>query len=379
MSVETVTYFGGPIFNGGELLNEHCAVFSDGHCSAIVPERDLERNDSAINLQGNILSPGYADLQVNGGGGVLFNDDPSVQTLETIATAHHSLGTRCLLPTLITANNDTTKAAIDAVVDAIKAGVSGIAGLHLEGPHLSIEKKGAHWANLIRPMLQEDLKLLLNAASKLPLLKITIAPENVSLKQVQELSDAGVLLALGHTNASYETCMAYHSAGVKCITHLFNAMSQFGSRDPGLVGACLTTGGIMAGLIADGIHVHPTTMNAALKSMGGPHRVYLVSDAMAVAGTSLQQFSLDGRTIVRQDNRLTLEDGTLAGADLEITHAIRFLVNEVGVELSDALTSAVTIPRGLIANSTEVFSLAGIALDDCITINANLSNVQAVA
>ena len=379
MSSESITFSGGPIFNGHDLLLNHCAVFSRGVCSAIIPKSDLVPNDSVIDLGGAILTLGYTDLQVNGGGGVLFNDQPSVQTLEIIANAHYSLGTRCFLPTLITSTNDKTSAAIDAVVDAMEARVPGIVGLHLEGPHLSVEKKGAHSAELIRPMQQNDLNLLLAAVSRLPVLKVTIAPENVSLEQVRTLSKAGVLLALGHTNANYETCMAYQDAGVQCVTHLFNAMSQFGSRDPGLVGACLTTDDLKSGLIADGIHVHPTTLRAAFNSMGGLHRVYLVSDAMAVAGTKNQSFSLDGRCVSRRDNRLTLEDGTLAGADLEITQAIRFLVNQIGVDLTQALYSAVSVPRNLLADRVKPASLIGHALSDCITISSNLASAAQAA
>ena len=389
MTDETIVFFGGPIFDGQQMLYEHGAVFNREVCSAIVPEGDLDKCwaeystehcvdiDSRINLHGNILSLGYADLQVNGGGGVMFNDEQSVQALQTIANAHCSLGTRHFLPTLITATKDKTLAAIDAVADAMSAGVPGIAGLHLEGPHLSVDKKGAHSKELIRPMQQDDVETLLAAAKKIPLVKLTIAPENVSIEQVQILLSEGIVLALGHTNASYETCLAYRAAGVQCITHLFNAMSQFGSRDPGLVGAALTTQAFTMGLIADGVHVHPRTIQAALTAMGGMGRVYLVSDAMAVAGTSLQHFSLDDRTIVRQNNRLTLADGTLAGADLELTHAIRFLVNEVGVELSEALRSAVTIPRNMLVGEARECSLLGSALSNCITIQSNLQSAHA--
>ena len=195
---------------------------------------------------------------------------------------------------------------------------------------------------------------------------------------MQALVSEGVVLSLGHTNASYETCMAYQSAGVQYVTHLFNAMSQFGSREPGLVGASLTNDEFMMGLIADGVHVSPETIKLALKAMGGLHRVYLVSDAMAVAGTTLQRFSLDERVIVRSDSRLTLEDGTLAGADLELTRAIQFLVNTVGVELVDVLKSSVTTPRKVLMENDQKFLLDGSSLSDFIMIEPSLDRVQAV-
>ena len=265
MSAETTVFAGGPIFDGQRLLDEHCVEFSGGICSAIVPENTCAYSDSVVQLNGNIFSPGYTDLQVNGGGGVMFNDNPTVKTLKIIASAHHSLGTRYFLPTLITSTKDNTRAAIRATVDAMGAGVPGIAGLHLEGPHLSIEKKGAHLDELIRPMQDDDLDQALVAAEELPLLKMTVAPENVSLKQVHALNEAGVLLALGHTNANYATCLDYAKAGVQGVTHLFNAMSQFGSREPGLVGACLNNDHFSVGLIADGVHVHPYSISTAIK------------------------------------------------------------------------------------------------------------------
>lgn len=376
MNVEPIIFSGGPIFNGLNLIDAHCAVFTSGGCSAITPNEELKVSGRVVDLQGDILSLGFADLQVNGGGGVLLNDEPSLATLRRIADAHRALGTTRLLPTLITSTPEMTRTAIDAAVEAVNTGMHSIAGLHLEGPHLSVPKKGAHDAQLIRPMQQDDLDFLLVAVKKLPLLKVTIAPENVSLEQARTLSKAGALLALGHTNATYDTCMQYYDAGVHCVTHLFNAMSQFGSRDPGLVGAALDTEGFFTGLIADGVHVHAATIRAALKSMGGMHRVYLVSDAMAVAGTSLDSFVLDGRKIHRRDGQLTLEDGTLAGADLDLTSAIRFLVNEVNVNLVDALRSAVTVPRELLGNAADTGSLLGSALEDCIKIKADLTEAQ---
>jgi len=291
MSSETLTVLGGPIFNGSELLDNHYLEFIDGRCSGAFALSGKSPAGKIVDLDGDIFSPGYADLQVNGGGGVLLNDHPSVQTLETMANAHRQLGTTAFLPTLITSKPETIKLAIDAAVEACRSEIPGIAGLHLEGPHLSIAKKGAHDASLIRPMHSDDLSLLVDAVAQLPLLKVTIAPESVSLEQVQQLTAAGVLVSLGHTNASYQTCVSYLEAGARCVTHLFNAMSQFGSREPGLTGAALANEGLHMGLIADGIHVHLATISVAINSVGGLHRIYLVTDAMAVAATSLRSLS----------------------------------------------------------------------------------------
>lgn len=348
MSGSIITFVGGPIFDGRTLFSNHAARFVDGTLDAIVPTDDLPSETRTEDLAGDILSPGYVDLQVNGGGGVMFNDDPSVETLRRIARAHRGLGTVSILPTLITDTPEKTTAAIRAAIQAVRSRVPGIAGLHLEGPHLSIRRKGAHDGALIRPMESADLDQLLTAARDLPALMVTLAPENVAIDQVEALTKAGVIVSLGHTDAPYDTCVAYAKAGASCATHLFNAMSQFGSREPGLVGAVLSTGNLSAGLIADAVHVHPETMRAAFKAKRGPGEIFLVSDAMAVAGTDLKEFYLEGRLIRREKGKLTLQDGTLAGADLDLTTAIRNLTTKLGMPLSQALTAATRVPSKLI-------------------------------
>jgi N-acetylglucosamine-6-phosphate deacetylase len=261
-----------------------------------------------------------------------------------MAAAHRRLGTAAILPTLITDTPQHTRAAIAAAEEAIAAGVSGIVGLHLEGPHLSLARKGAHDPALIRPMSGDDLDVLVAAAARLPVLMLTIAPENVTLEQVARLAQAGVLLSLGHTDTDYDTCLAYQQAGVRCVTHLFNAMRGLGNREPGVVGAAIDSGALSAGLIADAIHVHPATIRAAFAAKRGPGEIYLVTDAMAPAGTDLETFELNGRKITRASGRLTLADGTLAGADLDLTQAVGVLVNQVGLDLERALRAATSIP-----------------------------------
>ncbi|MCG7519323.1 N-acetylglucosamine-6-phosphate deacetylase [Ruegeria sp. Ofav3-42] len=338
----------GPIFDGDRLLHGHAIVFREGRAGQLLPEGELTEKGDTIDLKGDILSPGYVDLQVNGGDGIMFNDDPSVETIRRIASAHRRLGVASLLPTLITDSADKTWAAIDAAIQAVRKQVPGVAGLHLEGPHLSVVRKGAHDADLIRPMEEADLNALISASDALPCLKVTVAPESVSEQQVRTMSEAGVLVSLGHTDADFATCQRYVAAGARCVTHLFNAMSQLGNREPGLVGAALANGGLSAGLIADGIHVHPAAMRTAWAGKSTPGRIFLVSDAMAVAGTDQSEFDLEGRRITRTDGRLTLADGTLAGADLDLTTAVGVLVDKVGVPLQDALTAAISYPAQLI-------------------------------
>ncbi|MEQ3729059.1 MAG: N-acetylglucosamine-6-phosphate deacetylase [Tateyamaria sp.] len=352
MTLATVTFIGGHIFDGEHLHDAKAAQFHDGVFVGLVPDSRISATETVIDLNGDILSPGYVDLQVNGGGGVMFNDDPNLEKLKLIAEAHRSLGSASILPTLITARSEKTTAAIDAVRMALNANVPGIVGLHLEGPHLSVSRKGAHDASLIRPMTDADLHQLLAAKADIPVLKVTIAPESVTLNQVTTLVEAGILVSLGHSDTNFDTCRAYAEAGASCVTHLFNAMSQLGNREPGLVGAALELGLLSAGLIADGIHVHPATMRAAWKGKTGPGRIFLVSDAMAVAGTEHIEFSLDDRRISRRDGRLILDDGTLAGADLDLTKAVSNVVNKVGIGVEDALRSATSIPADIIGISS---------------------------
>jgi len=376
----TTAFCGGQVFNGIELLADHCAVFVDGVCTDIIAESALSGSEAVIDLNESILSVGYTDLQVNGGGGVMLNDGPSLQNLVTMAQAHRKLGTVCLLPTLITDNPNTTVAAINAVKKAVEKKIPGIAGLHLEGPHLSIARKGAHDGALIRPMEAEDLQLLLQAAKDLPCLMVTVAPENVTTDQVRSLADAGVLVALGHTDASYDTCIEYQKAGAGCVTHLFNAMSQLGSREPGLVGAAIDCDAFRVGLIADGVHVHPSTIRAAWNGKTSSDKFYLVTDAMAPAGTDQQSFTLNDRTIYRRDGRLTLADDTLAGADLDLTSAIRFMHHEVGIDLELALRSATTVPRSVISGVCDVSTcLTGARMEEVILISPDLLSVAPLA
>lgn len=347
MTQSSFTFHGGPIFDGTIFHTGYALRMEGGVVTALGPEAEVPAVGEAVDLNGDILSPGYIDLQVNGGDGVMFNDDPSVDTLARMAAAHRRLGTAAILPTLITDTPAHSRAAIEAVAGAVAAGVAGIAGLHLEGPHLSVARKGAHDPSLIRPMGDDDLATLVDAAARLPLLMMTVAPENVTPDQVATLAEAGVLVSLGHTDSDYATCLAYEAAGARVVTHLFNAMRQLANREPGVVGAALDRGGLSAGLIADGIHVHPAAMRAAFAAKRGPGEIFLVTDAMAPAGTGIVSFELNGRTITREDGRLTLADGTLAGADLTLTRAVRVLVEEVGLPLDEALRRATSGPAGV--------------------------------
>lgn len=360
------------IFDGEDWHEDAALVVRDGLVAEIVGHKDLSSAIEVVETDGTILTPGFVDLQVNGGGGVMLNDHPTVEGIETICRAHAPFGTTALLPTLITDTHEITAATVAAGIAAARRKVPGFAGLHLEGPHLSIVRKGAHDPKLIRPMGESDLAALIIAKKELPTLLTTIAPESVTPQQVAALTGAGLVVSLGHTDATYATVRAYAEAGAAKVTHLFNAMSQIGNREPGMVGAALDTAGLYAGLIADGIHVHPANVANAVRAKRGPGKIVLVTDAMSTIGTDMTSFTLNGRTIHRRDGRLTLEDGTLAGADLDMISAVRFMHREIGIELEEALRMASLYPAQAIGQAGRLGSFAKGAAANIVALSDGL-------
>ncbi len=337
-------FIGADIFDG-DVRHAQCALLiEDGRVLGIVPASAVPPDAKAIELDGGLIAPGFVDLQVNGGGGVLFNESPDVDAIRTICKAHAQFGTTALLVTLITDTVEVTEAAIAAGAAAVAENVPGFLGLHIEGPHLSISKKGAHDPALVRRMDNEDQKRLEAAAASVPMLMTTVAPESVTPSQISSLTAAGVRVSIGHTAASFAEVRAAAEAGACMVTHLFNAMSPLTHREPGTVGAALRTGTLFAGLIADGYHVDPEVIAIALAAKQGPGKLFLVTDAMSSIGTDQTSFNLNGRTIRREDGRLTLADGTLAGADLDMISAVRFMVQVVGVSEDEALRMASLYP-----------------------------------
>lgn len=376
MSSPLVAYRGASVFDGERQHDDHALIVRGAYIQGIIPNEDVPNDTETINLDGGTLAPGFVDLQVNGGDGIMFNDDPSVATLRRMAGAHARLGATSILPTLITDTPDRTRMAIAAARQAIDEKIPGVVGLHLEGPHLSIARKGAHDPGLIRPMNANDLAVLVDAAEHLPCLKVTVAPEVVTPEQICALHDAGAIVSLGHTDATFDTCMRASEAGASCVTHLFNAMSQIGNREPGVVGAALRLGALSAGLIADGIHVHPQNIAIALQAKTGPGEMFLVSDSMATAGSDITGFKLNGRPIRRSKGYLTLEDGTLAGADLDLTTAIKVLTEDVGHSFNDALRMSTSSPAKVIQQSHSVGRLAAGMPADMILLSETIELVD---
>jgi len=345
-----VSYTGAEVFDGLAFRPGAALVLEDGRVAAIgAPEGEI------VDLGGGVLAPGFVDLQVNGAGGVAVDGRIDPAGIATICDTLARLGTTACLPTLITDTPDATAAVIAAARAAARAGVPGFLGLHLEGPHLDPRRAGAHDPALIRPMTEADLVLYLDAARDLPALMITLAPAAATPAQIARLAAAGVIVSLGHADCTAAEARAALAAGARAVTHLFNAMSQLASREPGLVGAALASDAT-CGLIADGIHVAPTALRVALAAR--THGVFLVSDCMALAGTEATEMRLGGRRILRREGRLTLEDGTLAGADLTLAGAVACLTARAGIAPERALAMATSIPAAVIGADRRHGSLA---------------------
>ena len=363
---------GARIFDGEAWHDDSALLVRGGKIEALVPRADVPAGLDVVDCGGRIVAPGFVDLQVNGGGGVMLNDNPDIASIETICRAHAPFGTTALLPTLITDTTELTAAALAAGAEAARRNIPGFLGLHLEGPHLSRSRKGAHDPSLIRPMTEADQAALVAARATMPVLLATLAPEAASPAQISALAGAGLVVSLGHSDASWQDSRTAAAAGASMVTHLFNAMSQIGNREPGLAGAALDLGMLSAGLIADGIHVDRATIGIALRAKQGPGRIFLVTDAMATIGTELKSFLLNGREIRRENGRLTLADGTLAGADLDMISAVRFMHREIGLELVEALRMAALYPARAVGKSDRIGVLGPGSAADMVVLSTDL-------
>jgi N-acetylglucosamine-6-phosphate deacetylase len=360
------------IFDGEMVHRDSTLLIENNRVQSIVSRREIPDGENAETYTNGLIVPGFVDVQVNGGGGVMFNDVSSVQAIKTICNAHRQFGTTSLLATLITDTPEKTKTAIHAATQAHEQNVQGFAGLHLEGPHLSVVRKGAHDGSLIRAMTDTDLEVLLSANAHLPTLLVTIAPESVTLAQVAVLAKAGIIVSLGHTDCTHQTALEYFAAGATMVTHLFNAMSQLSNREPGLVGAALEATGISCGLIADGFHVHPATMKAALRAKNKSGNIFLVTDAMSTVGSNITSFRLNGRPILRNKGRLTLNDGTLAGADIDMISCVRSATKSLDLDSIEAIKMASLYPAFALNRHAEIGSLKSGARADFILLSDDL-------
>jgi len=328
------------VFDGQNYLDDQVIVITDGKITA------FDNNISSIDgVLDGLVVPGFIDLQVNGGGGVLFNDSPSVNNLRTIIAAHSQFGTTGMLPTLITDKVEVMEQAADAMALAIAEKVPGILGIHFEGPHLSIAKKGTHAQEYIRPISDEEWTIL--ERKDIGQVLVTLAPETVSLNDIKRMVSLGIKVCLGHTNADYKTAQAAMDAGADGFTHLFNAMSPIQGREPGVTGCALLNDQASCGIIIDGHHVDYASVKLALKTKP-TGKVFLVSDAMSTIGTDQTEFSFFDRTIYLKDGRLTSTTGELAGAALDMAQAVENTHLGLGLPLDESIRMATQYPADYI-------------------------------
>jgi N-acetylglucosamine-6-phosphate deacetylase len=306
-------------------------------------------------LDGKLLLPGFIDTQVNGGGGVLFNDDPSVEAIRAIGTAHRRFGTTGFLPTLISDDLDVVARAVAAVKAALEARVPGVLGIHIEGPFLNVERKGVHDPAKLRGLDESAFGLLTSLKTGRTL--VTLAPEMTTPDIIRRLSAAGVTVSAGHTNATYEQISVALRNGLTGFTHLFNAMSQLTGREPGVVGAALDHAESWCGLIVDGHHVAPVVMRLALRCKG-PERFMIVTDGMPSIGTTDTSFELQGRSISVKDGLLLDEMGRLAGSHTDMAQAVRNAVEMLALDLPDAIHMATRNPAAFLRLDTQLGRIA---------------------
>ena len=344
---------GARLFDGEKFLDDHAVVVDGARIAAVTPYAERPQGE-VRDLAGGLLAPGFIDVQVNGGGGVLFNDDPSAAGIARIAAAHRNYGTVGLMPTLVTDAPEKLKAALAGVHEARKIAPAAL-GVHLEGPFLDPRRAGAHDPKYIRAMKAEDVAILANADCGA--LMLTLAPDRVTAEQVRALAERGILVSLGHSNATYEEAMTAVAAGARAFTHLFNAMSPFAGRQPGMVGAALDTPETFVGVIADGQHIHPMSLRLAFAAKRRD-RFMLITDAMPPAAGGPDTFLLQGRPVSRLDGALRLADGTLAGSVLTMDEALRHVVQIVGLPLADALAMASRVPAAFLRRDQDLGRIA---------------------
>ena len=344
---------GARIFDGENFLLDHAVVVEGERIAAIVPYAERPRG-AARDLAGGLLAPGYIDVQVNGGGGVLFNEDPTPEAIARIAAAHRKHGTVGLLPTLVSDAPQVMTAAIAATREARRRTPATL-GLHLEGPFLDPRRRGAHELKYIRDLAPGDVETIVDADCGAVM--VTLAPNRVGAASIAELARRGVLVSLGHSEANYEEARAAIQAGARAFTHLFNAMSASVGREPGMVGAALDLADAFVGIIADGHHVHEANLRIALAAKRHD-RFMLISDAMPPTAGGPDHFDLQGRRVTRANGCLRLEDGTLAGSVLTMDEAVRYVVNVVGVDLGDALAMASRVPATFLRRDNELGRIA---------------------
>jgi N-acetylglucosamine-6-phosphate deacetylase len=338
---------GARILARGKWLVDHAIIVHDDTIAAIVATTDIAPDIETQHVKGGMLLPGFIDTQVNGGGGVLFNDTPTVDGIATIAAAHRKYGTTAMLPTLISDDLDVIASAIKAVDQAIAMGVPGIIGIHIEGPFLNEGKRGIHNSDKFRRLDSAAIELLSSLKNGKTL--VTLAPELAPKGSISALVENGIVVAAGHSLASYDDMQSGIAEGITAITHLFNAMTQMESRMPGVVGAAFDSD-LICGIIVDGHHVHPASLRATYRAKGASE-LMLVTDAMPTIGSDSTHFKIGNAEINLMDDMLRSADGTLAGSHLDMATAVKNSCHMLNIEMSEASIMASATPAKLMGLS----------------------------
>jgi len=354
--VNRTALLNGRVLIDSELVENRCLLIEDDRIVDVVEPAD-PRCASAHkhDLGGKLLLPGFIDLQVNGGGGVLFNDAPGVESIRAIGAAHRRFGTTGFLPTLISADLDVVAEAIAAVQAALAAKVPGVLGIHIEGPFLNVERKGIHDPEKFRELDPAAVELLTSLRGGRTL--VTLAPEMTTPAMIRKLVDAGVVVSAGHTNATYEEIREALHEGLTGFTHLFNAMSQLTGRAPGVVGAALDDPDSWCGIIVDGEHTDPVVLRISMRCKRHD-RFMLVTDAMPGVGTNNKSFLIGGRKITVSGNLCMDDDGRLAGSNIDMASCVRNAVSMLGLTLPEAVRMASLYPAEFLGVAHDVGRIA---------------------
>jgi N-acetylglucosamine-6-phosphate deacetylase len=364
----------GRILTDTGIVEGKTVLLGNGRIEAVV-DASTRRGQAmeTYDLAGNTLLPGFIDTQVNGGGGVLFNDDPSVDSVVEIGRAHRRFGTTGFLPTLISDDLHVVSSAVHAVQTAIEIGVPGVLGIHIEGPFLNAERKGVHDETKLRWLDDDALGLLTSLKGGKTL--VTLAPERTTPRLIRKLADTGVIISAGHTNATYAQIRTALEHGVTGFTHLFNAMSQLTGREPGAVGAALEDANSWCGIIVDGHHVHPAVLRVAIRSKR-LDRFMLVSDAMPSVGAPNKSFNLQGRPISVADNMCVDEDGRLAGSDIDMATAVRNAPEMLGIDLAQSARMASEYPAQFLGLDRDLGRIAAGYRANLVLVDSDVRVVE---
>lgn len=330
------------VFTGEDIVEGCSVLIEDDRIVAVAPDTEIDPALPRIRLGNRLLAPGFIDTQVNGGADVLFNEAPSVEAIRAIGVAHRRFGTTGFLPTLISDTSAKMRSALEATRQALAVKVPGVLGVHLEGPFLNQQRKGVHPEAMIRLPEAGAVELLASLGDTGKTL-VTLAPERMPQGFIRELVAAGVVVAAGHTAATYAQARCALDEGLSGFTHLFNAMSPLTSREPGVVGAALEDDHSWCGIIVDNHHVHPASLKVAIRAKPRG-RMMLVTDAVHSVGSSQSTFELLGQKIVCQQGRVSTTEGTLAGSDLDMASAVRNCVELLGLDVEESLRMASLYP-----------------------------------